>query len=80
MNYKLTGGKVLRYEDGRFFLTDEDVFVKDGIILSSEEAAAITDFTEVRADDKLIMPGLINMHTHAYMTVFRNFEIGRAHV
>ena len=73
MNYKLTGGKVLLYKDGQFTVEKEDVFVANGVILSGEEAAAVSDFTEIKADDKLIMPGLINMHTHAYMTVLRNY-------
>ncbi len=38
-------------------------------------AAAFADekFEVVDARDRLILPGLINLHTHAYMTVMRNY-------
>ncbi len=33
----------------------------------------VADFELVDASDKLILPGLLNMHTHAYMTLMRNY-------
>ena len=31
------------------------------------------DYQVINAAHQLVMPGLINMHTHAYMTVMRNY-------
>ncbi len=38
-----------------------------------QEAGIEKDYQIIDASNKLIMPGLINMHTHAYMTVMRNY-------
>ncbi len=56
-----------RYEDGV-------VVVKDGLIAAVGPASLAEDYqaeTTLEADGGLILPGLINCHTHAAMTLFR---------
>ena len=75
MNYRIKNAKLLLYKDGKFILDDKDLFVKGNEIVSVGESDALNpaEFTELDASNRLVMPGLINMHTHAYMTIFRNF-------
>ena len=61
-------------EDGDGFRTE-----KKDILIDGNRIAKIGTAPDGAADrvidaaDKLIMPGLINAHTHAYMTMHRNF-------
>ncbi len=60
-------------EDKGFKLQRTDIFIKDGKIASLGKAPE--DFFAEKIIDgtrKLAMPGLVNAHTHSYMTVFRN--------
>jgi 5-methylthioadenosine/S-adenosylhomocysteine deaminase len=49
------------------------VYVRDGVIasLDNEPAGFKADKT-IYGSGKLLMPGLVNAHTHVYMTIFRN--------
>ena len=64
---------LLETEEGGLKLERTDIFIKDGKIASVGEvpegfsAEKVIDGTR-----RLAMPGLINAHTHSYMTVFRN--------
>ncbi|MBQ9065857.1 MAG: amidohydrolase [Blautia sp.] len=80
MNYKFTGAKLLLYQNGRFSAEEKDLYVADGVIQAVLEPGEVPDpvtekrtFTRIDASGRLIMPGLINMHTHAYMTLLRNY-------
>ncbi len=72
MNYKITGAKLLVEENGALNVKNEDLYIKDGEILSVG-GTPDGDFEEIKAKGRLVMPGLINMHTHAYMALFRNY-------
>ena len=82
MNYKITGGKVLLTTPDDLYIKEKDIFVRDGKILAvtdpdsndrPEAAFAGESFEAVDARDRLVLPGLINLHTHAYMTLMRNY-------
>ncbi len=73
MNYKISAGLVLRYINGRFVTEQTDLYVKDGKIFHIGRLSSDDGYEMVDAKDKLIMPGLINMHTHAYMSVMKCF-------
>ncbi|MCL2835027.1 MAG: amidohydrolase [Treponema sp.] len=52
----------------------EDLFIADGVITAT--GAKDNEFTadlEIDGSGKLVIPGLVNCHTHAYMSVFRNY-------
>lgn len=72
MNYKITNGRLLVRRDDAYEVIREDLFIRDNII-SFTPFGAGESFETVDAEDHLVMPGLINMHTHAYMTLMRNY-------
>ena len=49
------------------------VYIKDGVIASIDAApAGFAAEKTIFGSGKLLMPGLVNAHTHVYMTLFRN--------
>ena len=73
MNYHIRNGRVLTLENETLKVLEKDLFVADGKIVPAPGAEEAKSFETVDAKDRLIMPGLVNMHTHAYMTVMRNY-------
>lgn len=73
MNLKIINGTLLLYENGVFTAKKDCLTVKDGRIDSIGQHDEDGEFEIIDAEGKLIMPGLINMHTHAYMTAMRNY-------
>lgn len=75
MNYRIKGAKLLVYREGSFAIEEKDLFIKGNTILSvgPENADLSEPWTVIDASGRLVMPGLINMHTHAYMTCLRNY-------
>ncbi|MBR2767244.1 amidohydrolase [Candidatus Saccharibacteria bacterium] len=80
MRILIKGGKVLLREEEQFKVTRGDVIVKDKLIdkIILEDGAKTKNNVEhfdkvIDASDTLVMPGLINAHTHAYMSIFRNY-------
>ena len=75
MNYIITNGTLL-LPDGESLKTEKaDLYIRDGVIaaVGGTVPENFGNFETVDASDRLIMPGLINMHTHAYMTLLRNY-------
>lgn len=72
MNYKITNGKVLSFEGEEVVLSEKDLYVKNDVI-SFVPFKEGEEFETIDAKRMLVMPGLINMHTHAYMTCMRNY-------
>ena len=74
MNYRIINGTILKSDRDELYVTKEDLFVADGKIYENiPEDMRAEDAEVIDAADHLIMPGLINLHTHAYMTVMRNY-------
>lgn len=74
MNYRITNGKLLLREEDGYKTEAKDLYIKDGIIKSiGKKPEDFDTYTELDAKDKLVMPGLINAHTHVYMTILRNY-------
>ena len=86
MKYKIQNGYLLFHTGDGFQAEKRDLYIEGdkvvkigGIGANRGNQADPSDMTDEReyqvvdAKDKLVMPGLINMHTHAYMTVMRNY-------
>ncbi len=72
MNYNIINGQLLVDDGEKISVRPGELYVRDRKIsflpFSEDES-----FETVDAKNKLVMPGLINMHTHAYMTLMRNY-------
>ncbi len=71
----ITNAKILRYDNGAFNILEGDLFIADGkiekICPSGEGEKAGYDITDAKG--ALVTAGLINLHTHLYMTAMRNY-------
>ena len=69
------GGTVVTMDPERRILHDAGIAIRDGRIIALDTAVAIRSkysaLQTINADSKLIVPGLINGHTHIPMTLFR---------
>jgi 5-methylthioadenosine/S-adenosylhomocysteine deaminase len=69
------GGTVVTMDEGRRILHDAGIAIKDGKIVAIDTRVAIRSkysaLQTINAQGKLIVPGLINGHTHIPMTLFR---------
>ncbi|MCQ2463297.1 MAG: amidohydrolase [Clostridia bacterium] len=73
MNYKIINGTLLLYKDGVFTVEKDSLYIIDGIISAiGDKPENGAEYEIIDASGRLIMPGIINMHTHAYMTAMRN--------
>lgn len=75
MNYKITNGQLLIYTVDGFKTEKKDLYIEgDKIVgIGACDPAKEDAYETIDASGKLVMPGLINMHTHAYMTTMRNY-------
>lgn len=73
MNILLKNGFVLQHDSKNFTVSKEDLWISgDTIAGIGSPPGDVTPDRVVDADGKLILPGLINTHTHGYMTLLRN--------
>lgn len=70
--YKIINGTVLSFSEGKPLLEEKTLYVADGLITFSPFKEG-DSFETIDANHMLVMPGLVNMHTHAYMTMMRNY-------
>ena len=73
MNYKISNGKILLTGPDRLETAERDLYILDGRISFGPAGLPEESFEVIDAARHLVMPGLINMHTHAYMTLMRNY-------
>lgn len=71
MNFKIINGKLLVSENGKISIVEKDLYVNGNTLSFAPLKGAA--YETVDAKDRLVMPGLINMHTHVYMSVLRNY-------
>jgi 5-methylthioadenosine/S-adenosylhomocysteine deaminase len=71
----LVNGTVITMDSDRTVLETGTVAIKDGTIVAVGASDSLKDKFKAReiidANGKIIMPGLINTHTHAAMVIFR---------
>lgn len=73
MKTYMKNGLLVRENAGGYAVEPGDLYIVDDVIAGINEAP--TDFKAdkvIDAADKLIIPGLVNCHTHTYMSLFRN--------
>lgn len=79
MNILIKGGLALLFDGQTFQIKTRDILVKGSEIAKIEPAGTLSaavgegEWKVIDAQGKLVMPGLINAHTHAYMSLFRNY-------
>lgn len=73
MKTLIKNGLALLYEDGAWNVLKRDVLIDGNKIARVASNIDESDCKVIDATDKLVMPGLINAHTHAYMTIHRNY-------
>ncbi len=79
MNIHITNAEVLLFEDGQFITAHKDLYICGSKIAGvGQEPEDFAADKVIDGTDKLVMPGLINAHTHAYMSLFKNFADDRA--
>jgi 5-methylthioadenosine/S-adenosylhomocysteine deaminase len=73
----IKGGTLVSMKEGQDPINDAWVYIKDDRITdiryASEERAVYGDPEIIDAKKGIIMPGLINSHSHTAMTIFRGF-------
>lgn len=83
MNIFIKGGLALLFDGQTFITQKKDIVTEGNRIVRIAPAGEISrqdlcgEVTQIDASGKLIMPGLINAHTHAYMSLFRNYADDR---
>ena len=75
MNYKIINGYLFLRENQEIVLKKSDLYIKNNMVyaIGKLEEGDESSFEVIDARDKLVMPGLINSHTHVYMTLMRNY-------
>ena len=67
-DYKIINGTLLLFAEGEVKTEEKTIYIKDGRI-TFQPFSEGEEFEVIDARRRLIMPGLINMHTHSYMTM-----------
>lgn len=73
MKIVIKNGLVLLYDNSGWHYEKRDVLIEGNRISKITTSALYEEGTVIDAAGKMIMPGLINAHTHAYMTIHRNY-------
>ena len=73
----IVNGTIITMDPGRNIYEHGTVVIKDGSIIAVGPTDSFKNKFKAKktldANFKLVMPGLINTHTHAAMTIFRGF-------
>ena len=73
----IKNGKVLLFEDEDVIVKKRDILVRNGkIIQIEEEIEEKVDIKVIDATDHIVMPGMINTHSHIPMSIFRETTEG----
>jgi len=78
MKYKIVGGTVFLIQNDLFVPVETDLYVADGKIVKVGALPSDEGYEKVDAKGLFVIPGLINMHTHAYMSFMRGYADDRS--
>jgi 5-methylthioadenosine/S-adenosylhomocysteine deaminase len=67
----ITNGILLTFQNGSFSFKRSDLAIKDGIIIDIGEDLSFKAKKKIEAKGNIVLPGLINAHTHIPMSLFR---------
>lgn len=75
MKYRIKNGFLLLQKKDEFVVQQQDIFINGNIIASvgHKPDEGFDNYEDIDARNQLVMPGLINSHTHAYMSFMRNY-------
>ena len=74
MNIWIKNATILTMDDSRLVMEDANLYIKGKEIYGlGEELEGFEADKVIDARGKLVMPGLINAHTHIAMSIFRNY-------
>ncbi len=73
MKTLIQNGLVLLRDENGWRYEKLDILIDGNRIARIAASVAAEDASVIDAAGKLVMPGLINAHTHAYMTIHRNY-------
>lgn len=74
MKYRIKNGLLLLSDGNKFFVKREDLFINDKKIeaIGADKIIDPESYEVIDAKNKLVMPGLVNSHTHVYMNFMKN--------
>lgn len=73
MNIEIRGAKALLRQNDIFTPADADIYISGTQISGvGQKPAGFSADKVIDGRDRLVIPGLINAHTHSYMSLFRN--------
>lgn len=74
MKYCISNGTVLLWNGIDYYLSKEDIFINGSSIeyVGNGKRNDSNGYTVIDASNHLVTPGLINSHTHAYMSFMKN--------
>ena len=72
MKTLIANGLILLYDESGWKTAKKDILISGNRIERIDDALSAEGCKVIDASGKLVMPGLINAHTHAYMTIHRN--------
>ncbi len=67
----IKNGKVLLFDKENVSIENKDILIKEGKIVNIADDIDISGEQIIDATNKIVMPGLINTHTHIAMCIFR---------
>lgn len=73
MKTLIQNGLVLLFDENGWRYEKKNILIDGNRIEHVTSSIPSGDFTVIDAAGKLVMPGIINAHTHAYMTIHRNY-------
>ena len=74
MKYWINNGYLLLKQNQEYVVKKQDLLIEENKIKSiiTTDSPVSEDYVKIDAQGQLIMPGLINSHTHAYMNLMKN--------
>lgn len=73
MQIKISGAETLLFNDKKPYTKKCDIYITDDIISGVDKAPeGFSADKTIDGTNRLVIPGLVNAHTHAYMSIFRN--------